>query len=73
MTRLSQVVTEEIRAQMARKRVSQHALANRLGWTQAYLSRRLTGDVSLSFDDAEVIAAELDTSVFQLVRPRQTV
>ena len=71
MTELSQTVTQEIRAQMARRRMSQRELATRLGWSQAYLSRRLTGDVPLSFGDVEQMAAELDISVLQLAWPAQ--
>ena len=72
MTELSQTATQEIRAEMARHRVSQHALAEQLGWTQGYLQRRLSGAVPLSLDDVVAIAAALDISATQLVWPRQS-
>lgn len=71
MTGLSRTATEEIRAEMARQRISQHTLAEQLGWTQGYLSRRLTGEVSLSLDDVDAIAAALGISTVQLVWPRE--
>ena len=69
MTGLSQTVTQEIRAEMARQRLSQRELAGRLGWKQPYLSKRLTGGVALTFDDAEAIAVALGVSMVQLAWP----
>lgn len=66
MTRLSQTVTEEIRAEMARQRLSQRELADRLEWTQGYLSRRLTGDVPLTLDDADRITRCLGISLIEV-------
>ncbi len=70
MTGLSQIVTEEIRAEMARQRVNQRELAERLGWTQGYLSRRLTGDVPLSLDDADRITWNLGISLLEVQAKR---
>jgi transcriptional regulator with XRE-family HTH domain len=72
MTGLSQTITQEIRAEMARQRLSQHALAERLGWTQGYLNRRLTADVSMSIEDLEAIARGLGIPLLQVVWPGQT-
>ena len=46
----------EIRAELARRRLSARAAAARLGWTQAYLSRRLNGDVPFDVEDIEALA-----------------
>jgi transcriptional regulator with XRE-family HTH domain len=70
MTELSQTVTQEIRAEMARQRLSQKALAERLGWGQPTLSRRLNGQIALTFDDADAIAGALGVSLVQLAWPR---
>ncbi len=65
-------VAGEIRAEMARQQRTQVWLATELGWTYIYLSRRLRGDVGLSLDDVEAIAAALDTSILQLAWPKRT-
>lgn len=69
MTGSSQTVTREIRAEMARQRLTQRELAERLGSQQSWLSRRLTGGVALTLDDAELIAEALGVSLVQLVWP----
>jgi transcriptional regulator with XRE-family HTH domain len=60
------LVSEEVRAEMARQRIGQHKLAAACGWTQAYLSRRLTGRVTFSTDDLELISAALGIPLAQL-------
>jgi len=60
----------EIRAEMARQRISQRVLAERLDWTQTYLWRRLAGRTPITLDDIELIAAALGSSVLQLCWPR---
>lgn len=65
---IARVTVREIRAEMARYQLTQHALAKRLGWTQPYLSRRLMGHVPLSLDDVEAIAAELDVPIRRLTK-----
>jgi transcriptional regulator with XRE-family HTH domain len=47
-------VAGEVRAAMARRRISQTALAEALGMSQAAISRRLTG--TIPFDVAELSA-----------------
>lgn len=64
-------VAAEVRVHMARRQLSQLDLAVALGWSQPYLSRRLTGAVPWSTDDIERIAKELDIPVHELVSPRQ--
>lgn len=60
------LVSEEVRAEMARQRISQHKLAAACGWTQAYLARRLTGRVTFSTNDLEAIAAALGVPLTQI-------
>lgn len=49
---LQKAVAAEVRAELARKQMSQVALAEHLGVAQATVSRRLTGEVP--FDVAEL-------------------
>jgi len=59
-------VASEVRAEMARQRVSQTTLARRLGWSQAFLSRRLCGGVAWDADVIEAVAGALDVPIGQL-------
>lgn len=56
-------VADLVRGVMAERRVSGVALAARLGVTQPYLSRRLTGEVEFRAGELERIAAELGVPV----------
>lgn len=47
-----QAVAAEVRAEMARKKVSQQEVARQLGVAQQTISRRITGDIP--FDVAEL-------------------
>jgi len=49
-----QSVAAEVRAEMARRQLSGVRAARRLGWTQNYISRRLSGTVP--FDVADLLA-----------------
>ena len=60
------LVSDEVRAEMARQRIGQHKLAAACGWTQAYLSRRLTGRVPFSTDDLQLISAALAVPLTQI-------
>lgn len=71
MHSLTQSVTREIRAEMAREGLSQQELARQMVWTPAYLSRRLLGEVSWSLDDLEEIANILEIPMLRLVWPVQ--
>jgi len=66
-------VAGEVRAAMARRRISQTALADALGMSQAAISRRLTG--ALPFDVAELsaIAEILDVPLASLLSNAGTV
>ena len=59
-------VASEVRAEMARQRVSQTVLAVRLGWSQAFLSRRLCGITDWRVDEIEAVAAALGVPLAQL-------
>jgi transcriptional regulator with XRE-family HTH domain len=59
-------VAAEIRAALARQRVTQSVLADRLGVSQAWVSRRLSGEVPLTIADITQIAAELGVEVSSL-------
>lgn len=63
-------VAEEVRALLARHRLSASELARRLGMTQRYISRRLTGETAFDVDDLERIAGILNVEVSDLL-PRR--
>ncbi len=49
-------VAAEVRAQLARKRVSGRQAALALGWKQPYISRRLTGEIPFDVNDLTALA-----------------
>jgi transcriptional regulator with XRE-family HTH domain len=67
--RLRDHVAEEIRALMARRRLSGVQLAARIDKSQGYLSRRLNGVQPFDVDDLEAIAGVLGVPVSALLRP----
>ncbi len=52
-----------LRAEMARKRVSQAALAKQVGCSQQRISRRLSGKHPITVDDLEKFAEALGITV----------
>jgi transcriptional regulator with XRE-family HTH domain len=60
-------VAEEVRALLGRRRLSASALATRMGVTQRYISRRLTGETPLDVNDLAEIAAALDVTITDLI------
>jgi hypothetical protein len=56
-------VAAEVRAQIARKRRSGRSVALQLGWTQAYMGRRLVGEVPFNVNDLAAIADVLEVPV----------
>lgn len=60
-------VAEEVRVAMARKRINGARLASVIGRSQAYLSRRLTGETAFDVDDLERIADALGVPVVDLL------
>ncbi|HEY0697216.1 MAG TPA: helix-turn-helix transcriptional regulator [Micromonospora sp.] len=67
---LSDLVAEEIRAMMARKRISGRQLAQKLGVSPSWVSYRLTGVQPIDLNDLQRIAHALDVIVLNLL-PRQ--
>ncbi len=53
-------VAAEVRAELARQRMSGRRAAAALGWTPPYLSRRLSGDVPFDIADLTALARLLD-------------
>jgi len=66
-TALSEAVAEEIRATLARRRMSASALARALGKSQTYVWRRLSGETAFDTDDLERIAGVLRVAVVDLL------
>ena len=65
--RLGPAVAEEVRALLARRRISGVQFAKQIGKSQPYFSRRLNGDVAFDLDDLEAIAKVLDIDVTDLI------
>lgn len=63
-------ITQEIRAEMGRKRVSGAELARQLGVSEAYISRRLSG-VGLDIADLERFAEVLGVPVSRFFPPAE--
>lgn len=59
-TGVSQAVADSVRAEMARRKITQLAVANALGVSIAAVSRRLSGHVAWDVDDLAVVAQLLD-------------
>jgi transcriptional regulator with XRE-family HTH domain len=59
-------VAEEVRAWLGRRNLSARQAAIRLGWSQTYLSRRITGDVPFDVGDLGRLASllEIDPAAF---------
>jgi transcriptional regulator with XRE-family HTH domain len=63
----SVIVGDNIRAEMARQRVTQQELGRQLGLTGASVSRRLTGLTPFTIDEISRIAGLLKVTVEDLV------
>lgn len=59
IVKYSETIPREIRAEMARRDISQFELATRIGWRQQKLSRRMSGRVPITINDLETIAEAL--------------
>jgi len=66
----NQTVAAEVRAEMARQRMSARELSRRSGLAQATLARKIRGDAELGLDDIDVIAEALGVDVVDLI-PRR--
>lgn len=63
ISQTSEDVAGEVRAWMGRRRRSGRSIAFELGWTEVYLSRRLTGQVPFDVADLAALAGLLDVPV----------
>ena len=59
-TDLRDTVAAEVRAEMARRRLSQTALADMLGEQQWWVSKRLTRSIPFTIEDLDRIAKALE-------------
>jgi transcriptional regulator with XRE-family HTH domain len=66
---LVQAVANEVRAQLARRRMSHSEAARRLGWKPAYMGRRMIGDTALDAVDLAQLAQLLDVPVTAFFPP----
>lgn len=70
-TPVQERVAAEARAQLARRRISGRQVGAMLGWTPAYVSRRLTGQIPFSLSDLEALAMALDIPISELITRRE--
>lgn len=63
----AQRIGANVRAEMARRGVSQTALAEQLGITQTAVSTRLRGKVAFNVDELAAVAAALDVPIGALL------
>lgn len=66
-SRLRELVAEEVRALLARRRLNGAKLAAAIDRSEMYVSRRLRGETSFDLDDLEKIAEVLDVPVGALL------
>lgn len=66
---LSELVAEEIRALMGRRRMTQAQLAREIGKTEMWVSLRLRGKQVLDLSDMHLIAGALNVGVHELLPP----
>ncbi len=64
---LADSVAAEVRAQLARRQLTGMALANAIGKSEMYVSRRLRGEVSFDLIDVEQAARFLGIAVADLM------
>lgn len=65
---LSTQVAAAVRAEAARKRIGQEAIASALGLSQASVSRRLRGVAPFELDEIPVVARVLGVAVTDLIQ-----
>lgn len=63
----ARAISEEIRAAMARHRVSGASLATKTGMSQSYISKRLRDEVPFTANDIEVISDVLREDLLVLI------
>lgn len=65
--RLRRAVASEVRVAMVRREITGAVLAQALGKSEAYVSRRLAGDIAFDVDDLEVVCETLQVKVADLM------
>lgn len=63
---VAQRLSDEVRAGMARHRITQERLAQKLQMSQPAVSRRLKGEVDFTVTELAAVAELLDTTVSEL-------
>jgi transcriptional regulator with XRE-family HTH domain len=64
---LPEIAAREVRAEMGRQKISGAALAQTLGVSDMYVSRRLNGEVPFDLAELERVAAALSVPVTQFL------
>lgn len=62
------MIAKEVRAELARQGITQDELARRLGTTQPWVSKRLTGKTAFDTTELDRIADALGVAVTQFLR-----
>lgn len=65
-------VAAEVRAELGRQHKTQRELAEALGVSQVFVSRRLRGEVAFSLEELERIAEALDVPIIRLMALQPT-
>lgn len=63
----AQRVGANVRAEMARRKISQQAMSKQVSLSQQGLSRRMTGRIAFSVDELDDIATVLNVPVANLI------
>lgn len=66
---LTAALAEELRAQLARKRMSGREMARRLHVSAQWMSQRTRGEIPLRADEMERIADTLGITIYELIGP----
>jgi transcriptional regulator with XRE-family HTH domain len=64
---IKQRVASEVRANMARQRISGSEMARRIGVSQPYLHRRISGEIPFDIDDLARVAEVLNVRIADLL------
>lgn len=66
-TTASSSVARNVRAELARRKISQQTIAAALGKSQAWIYRRLSDKVSFTIDELDQIAQCIDAPLSKLI------
>lgn len=68
---LARALAAEIRSRIERRKLSQTAFGQLVGWPQRLVSRRVTGEVAMNAAELEAVAAVLNVSSAHLLKAAQ--